>query len=221
MQMNRGMLKEMLSWVFFTVAALDLIGVGLGLQWMQVVFKPLIMISLILLYLASSEKRNRLYLAALVFSFLGDVFLLDKNDFFLFGVGAFLIAQLFYIVLVRRNSPDLGQRSLLMAAPPFIVYLILLMSLLMPGLGTLKYPVLVYGMVISFFGITALQNQITRRKASSGILLVGAVLFIVSDSLIAINKFVEPHMVYPVAIMLTYVLAQYFIYRYVISTEQS
>ena len=221
MQMNRGMLKEMLSWVFFTVAALDLIGVGLGLQWMQVVFKPLIMISLILLYLASSEKRNSLYLAALVFSFLGDVFLLDKNDFFLFGVGAFLIAQLFYIVLVRRNSPDLGQRSLLMAAPPFIVYLILLMSLLMPGLGILKYPVLVYGMVISVFGITALQNQITRRNASSGILLVGAVLFIVSDSLIAINKFVEPHMVYPVAIMLTYVLAQYFIYRYVISTEQS
>lgn len=221
MQMNRGMLKEMLSWVFFTVAALDLIGVGLGLQWMQVVFKPLITISLILLYLASSEKRNSLYLSALVFSFLGDVFLLDKNDFFLFGVGAFLIAQLFYIVLVRRNSPDLGQRSLLMAAPPFIVYLILLMSLLMPGLGTLKYPVLVYGMVISVFGITALQNQITRRNASSGILLVGAVLFIVSDSLIAINKFVEPHMVYPVAIMLTYVLAQYFIYRYVISTEQS
>jgi uncharacterized membrane protein YhhN len=91
----------------------------------------------------------------------------------------------------------------------------------MPGLGSMRYPVLIYGIVISAFGITALQNQITRRDATSRILLVGAVLFIGSDSMIAINKFVEPHMVYPVAIMLTYVLAQYFIYRYVISTEQS
>jgi uncharacterized membrane protein YhhN len=74
--------------------------------------------------------------------------------------------------------------------------------------------------VISVFGITALQNYLTRNDAASGILLLGALLFIASDSMIAINKFLEPHMVYPVAIMLTYVLAQYFIYQYVVATER-
>jgi uncharacterized membrane protein YhhN len=220
MTVNNSSVQKILSWSFFTAAALDLIGVGLGLQWMQIVFKPLIVVSLVLLYLASSQKRNGLYLSALAFSFLGDVFLLDKNEFFLFGVGAFLVAQLLFILLVRRNPPALSRRSMLMAAPLFLVYLVLLMRLLMPELGSMRYPVLIYGAVISVFGITALQNYLTRNDAASGILLLGALLFIASDSMIAINKFLEPHMVYPVAIMLTYVLAQYFIYQYVVATER-
>jgi len=219
--MNKRFLQGALTWIFFAVAALDLIGVGLGLSWMEFAFKPLIMISLLLLYLVSSASRNKLYIAALIFSLLGDLFLLDKNDLFLFGVGAFLITQLLYIIMVRRDSVGLYKKGILGAAIPFIIYLLALMSLLAPNLDSLFYPVLIYGMVISLFGITALQNYLLRRDFASRILLLGALLFIASDSMIAINKFYEPHMLYPVAIMLTYALAQYFIYVYVITTEEA
>ena len=220
MLLNKGTSRNILSWIFFAVATLDIIAVGLRLPVMETIFKPLILLSLMMLYLMSSEKRNGLYLAALIFSFLGDVFLLDKNDFFLFGVGSFLIAQLLFIVVVRKNPPKLTWRSFWLPALPFLIYLVLLMSLLFPSLGEMRTPVLVYGIVISLFGITALQAHVLRRDAASRTLLIGVVLFILSDSMIAINKFLEPHMVYPVAIMLTYVLAQYLIYSYVISIER-
>jgi uncharacterized membrane protein YhhN len=53
------------------------------------------------------------------------------------------------------------------------------------------------------------------------ILLSGALLFIASDSMIALNKFYSPHMIYPVAIMLTYALAQYLICHSMLLEEKS
>jgi uncharacterized membrane protein YhhN len=205
--------------MYFLVSGLDLIAVGLRIRGMEMVFKPLIIPTLILLYWIRSPRRDRLYLGALFFSLLGDLFLLDKQGMFLFGVAAFLITQLLYIVLVRKGSAGYARGSLLKASIPFLLYLLALMWLLGPGLGEFFYPVLVYGSVISVFGITALQNHLSKRSGTSRILLAGALLFIASDSMIAINKFQAPHMIYPVAIMLTYVLAQYYIYQYVISTE--
>ncbi len=219
--MNKDNLQSALVWLFFLAAGLDLVGVGLGLRWMEVTFKPLIMISLILLYWVRSPRRNWLYIVAMAFSLLGDLFLLDKEGMFLFGVAAFLVTQLLYIVMVRRGPVKLRRSSLLKASLPFLVYLVILMSLLGPSLGSFYYPVLVYGSVISVFGITALQNYLDARDGASRMLLAGALLFIFSDSMIAVNKFHAPHMIYPVAIMLTYALAQYYIYSYVIATEEA
>ena len=61
----------------------------------------------------------------------------------------------------------------------------------------------------------------TRTNRSDLILLTGALLFIASDSMIALNKFYSPHMIYPVAIMLTYALAQYLICQSNLTKEQS
>ncbi len=108
-----------------------------------------------------------------------------------------------------------------MSAIPFLVYLVLLMQALGPKLGDLFYPVLIYGSVISIFGITALNYHLNQRNANSSILLTGALLFIGSDSMIALNKFYSPHMIYPVAIMLTYALAQYLICHSMLMDERS
>jgi uncharacterized membrane protein YhhN len=93
------------------------------------------------------------------------------------------------------------------------------MRVLAPSLEALFYPVLIYGCVISIFGISALHHYSVRRDAASRILLTGALLFIGSDSMIAINKFYSPYMIYPVAIMLTYALAQYLICQYILMEE--
>jgi uncharacterized membrane protein YhhN len=92
-----------------------------------------------------------------------------------------------------------------------VVYLL---TLLKPNLGNLFYPVLVYGITISVFGLVATLNYVTKRTMPSRYLMLGAILFIASDSMIALNKFHDAQMFYPVAIMITYVLAQYLIYRF-------
>ena len=210
-----------LIWIYFIVTALDLIGVGLDIDWLELICKPLIMMSLMAFYWLVSPRRRKTYLAALLFSLLGDIFLLDKEGLFLFGIGAFLITQILFIVLVVKRSSTFSISKLIASAIPFLVYLVLLMQALAPKLGDLFYPVLIYGSVISIFGITALNYHLNQRNANSSILLTGALLFIGSDSMIALNKFYSPHMIYPVAIMLTYALAQYLICQSMLMEERS
>lgn len=219
--MSRESNGNKLIWIYFIVTALDLIGVGLKVDWLVMLCKPLMMTSLMAFYWVVSTRRSKLYLGALFFSLLGDIFLLDKEGLFLFGIGAFLITQVLFIVLVLRRSSRSSKSNLIWSAIPFLIYLVLLMRTLAPELDDLFYPVLIYGSVISVFGITALNYHLNQRNSESLILLSGALLFIASDSMIALNKFYSPHMIYPVAIMLTYALAQYMICHSMLLKEKS
>lgn len=219
--MSRERNGNRLIWIYFIVTALDLIGVGLKVDWLVMLCKPLMMTSLMAFYWVVSARRSKLYLGALFFSLLGDIFLLDKEGLFLFGIGAFLITQVLFIVLVLKRSSRSSKSNLIWSAIPFLIYLVLLMRTLAPELDDLFYPVLIYGSVISVFGITALNYHLNQRNSESLILLSGALLFIASDSMIALNKFYSPHMIYPVAIMLTYALAQYLICHSMLLEEKS
>ncbi len=217
--MRKERLGKYLIWLYFAVTALDLVGVGLKNHRLELVSKPLIMVSLIAFYWVVSNKRSPIYLAALIFSLSGDLFLLDKEGFFLFGIASFLVTQSLFVILVLQRTPPNSRSSLLLSSVPFLIYLLVLMRILAPNLGEMFYPVLVYGIVISLFGIVALNYHLNVRTAGSRTLLTGAILFIGSDSMIALNKFYAPHMIYPVAIMLTYALAQYLICYWVLSSE--
>jgi uncharacterized membrane protein YhhN len=82
------------------------------------------------------------------------------------------------------------------------------MSVLSPHLGSMKIPVSVYGVVISFMLMLALHMIFSKNKRSAQLLIGGAVFFIVSDSLLAMNKFYSPFDAAGILIMLTYGLAQ-------------
>ena len=98
----------------------------------------------------------------------------------------------------------------------FANYVVYLISLLRPNLGDLFYPVVVYGVTIAVFGLVATLNYVTKRTKSSLLLMLGAVLFLISDSMIALNKFHESKAFYPIAIMSTYILAQYLIFQFMV-----
>lgn len=95
----------------------------------------------------------------------------------------------------------------------FANYVVYLLSLLKPNLGDLFYPVVVYGVTIAIFGLVATLNYVSKRTRSSVFLILGAFLFLGSDSMIALHKFHEAKAFYPIAIMITYILAQYLIFR--------
>ena len=209
------------SWIFFSVSFLDIIGVVLQDSWLQLIFKPLIMPCLILLYFVSTKSVNKWYVAAMFFSFLGDVLLLDKNNMFLYGIAAFLITQLLYVFIIARNLPSSDWKTKSKALLPFLIFLISLISVLKEGLGYFLIPVVVYGVAISIFGFVSLLNYLLKKDQASLTLLSGAILFILSDSMIALNKFYEAQSIYPAAIMITYIIAQFLIFRYMIrSTEK-
>jgi len=210
-----------LTILFFIVSILDIIGVALNNSLMQTIFKPMIILSLIALYYFSVEKKNNWYLIALVFSFLGDILLMDKNNLFLYGIAAFLVTQILYIIIIVRQMQKPSNFHKYLYAFLYVNYVVYLLTLLKPNLLDLFYPVLVYGIAISVFGLVATLNYVSKRTRPALYLMLGAMLFIASDSMIALHKFHEPKIFYPVAIMITYVSAQYLIYRFISGEDKS
>lgn len=92
-----------------------------------------------------------------------------------------------------------------------IAYGIGLFYFLLPHLGDLKIPVLVYAVVICSMLLATVHIYFNVNEPSNKLYVGGALLFVVSDSLLAVNKFYHPIYLSGVLIMLTYCMAQYFI----------
>ncbi|WP_341703477.1 lysoplasmalogenase [Ferrovibrio sp.] len=163
-----------------------------------------------LLALALWRSRNgdadarRLGLALLL-SAAGDVFLaVDPAGLFVAGLGSFLLAHLIYLWQFLRHRPRPlalpGPRLLAMAA--IVVAVAGMLAVLLPGLGALAGPVVAYIGAITAMALAA------ALLPGRGLVLSGAVLFMLSDSLIALNKFVAPVPAAGAAIWISYVAAQ-------------
>jgi uncharacterized membrane protein YhhN len=157
----------------------------------SVVIKQLAIFPLALLAVRALRGADGILLGlALAFSVLGDTFLgIEGENLFVYGLGSFLIAHLFYVALFTRSIPrplDLGIRSKL------LIFLLLAYSAsvtmwLGPDLGPLALPVIFYMSAISAMCLTSILAGFRTP-----LVVAGAVLFIISDSLIAINKFKMP-----------------------------
>lgn len=151
---------------------------------------------------------------ALAFSWLGDIFLLyvaGNPMNFTAGLASFLVAHIFYIACFLQMTETRVTTLQLKMVIPFAVFCIALLAILYPSLGDMRLPVIAYGMVITSMGIAALHRLGKTSRYSFGFVFTGALLFIASDSLIAVNKFLSPFNSAPYLIMLTYIAAQYLI----------
>jgi len=214
-------LQKFFLLIFLLVSITDIIAIINDNSLWQTISKPLIIPALAAFYIAGSKSRNKLYILALIFSFLGDVLLLDKSNLFLFGIAAFLITQLLYIAIFSKGLANSSLGKKIGALFPFSLFFILLIRILKPGLNDFLIPVIIYGLAISLFGSVSLLRYLVKKNGTSMVLLIGAILFILSDSMIALNKFHEPRAYYSVSIMLTYILAQYLISAYMLKSEKN
>ena len=209
----------------------DLAGVYFKNEMLVYAAKPLVVITLIIYFLAATSgfKSNliRLVFASLAFSWLGDVLLMFEpmnGNFFIFGLVAFLIAHLFYILFflnIRRIEMVSLKTGLIILV---IAYYTGLIFLLYNYLGEMKIPVMMYGIVISIMFLLAIHMLFIKNKKAGRLMMLGALLFISSDSILAINKFYDPFESTGIFTMLTYGFAQLFITlgaeRYITSTSK-
>jgi uncharacterized membrane protein YhhN len=178
--------------------------------------KPLIMVFLGAYYVTANEQRSRWVIAAIFFSFLGDALLMYESLhelYFMAGLGAFLVSHFFYILSYNQHnehSDDDKQHNIQIARMTFPVLLAGtgLVVVLYSRLGALKIPVIVYAVVLMVMVAAAIRRFHNTSNQSFVMVVVGAILFMVSDSLLAINKFLEPVSNASILIMLTYITAQ-------------
>ena len=205
------------KWIFLFIIVLlaDLVAIYLEKDSMRYISKPLLMPMLVIYFVTMTKtiqsSAKKWMILALLFSWAGDVLLMFESanpNFFIFGLVAFLLAHVFYIVLFDHIRVKEKFRQSLLPLLPIAVYYILLMSLLQPHLGDMRKPVSIYGLIISIMLSFALDLWRLRDRAISFSIIFGALLFITSDSLLALNKFYRQFDHAGLAIMTTYGLAQ-------------
>lgn len=188
------------------------------------IFKASLIPILMVLFFINTDhftRLHRFFFAALVFSWAGDVLLEfpDRNGmFFMLGLGCFLIAHLMYmtVFLSTPGKNTITGRRLYLTLP-VLIYGGLLVIYLYPHLAEMRIPVIIYAMVILSMLTAAINRKAKVSEESFYLVLGGAVLFVISDSSIAINKFSHQFAYSGVLIMATYILAQYLILRGYIS----
>lgn len=205
-------------YLFGLLAIADLAGIIIHYTPMHQIAKPLLMPALLftLLFATGKMPGKSLLLAGLFFSFAGDVFLLFDSKYpicFILGLVSFLITHIFYIIYFIRIPSD--SVSLLKRKPylPVIVILYVggLLLLLIPHLAALTIPVIIYALVLGCMLLAAMDAFYKVNKTAGGSFIAGAGLFVLSDSLLAINKFYHPIPAADFLIMLTYCAAQFLI----------
>jgi len=176
----------------------------------RVITKPLLLISLMAYYVLSNSHVDKLFVLALFFAFLGDTFLLS-NDYFLFGLGSFLVMQLLYAYCFFKQGGQLTvYKTLGCAAIAFSTGAIL--YLLIPDLSEeLKIPVVVYSISIGLMAIAAIARKHTG--SDYWFIFFGVISFLISDSVLGLNKFGSGFELAGLLVMFTYILAQYLIVK--------
>lgn len=193
----------------------DICLIALDIPEARYVSKPLLMIALgcyCWMQAGGLQYRSRnLIFAALIFSWWGDVLLLF-NEMFIEGLISFLTAHILYIIffLLVKPKPRLNFKTLIFMLM-VIVYAIGLVWFNAPHLGEMKIPVIVYAAVISIMLLSAILAFGLNGTQAGRLCVSGAVLFVFSDSLLAVEKFYMDFPGSSVLIMLTYGCAQWMI----------
>jgi uncharacterized membrane protein YhhN len=204
------------TFIGFTIIYLSIL--FLNLEGFDIYMKPILLPILMgAVILSESFSTKKILLTALTFSWIGDIILLftDRGElYFIFGLVAFLISHLVYIALFskQQNTRTNDNKALFwIGILAIIAYFVFMIDTLFPKLGPLKIPVLVYAVVITTMLFFAFKGSLKWAIPANNYILIGAIVFVSSDSILAFNKFYATIANASFFIMATYCLAQYLI----------
>ena len=215
--------------LFFLIALLELLAIALTnlIPYAEIFTKPLIMLSIggYYFYQMRTYKQTGIVsvfmYAAIFFSLCGDIFLWFKDElYFLLGLSSFLLAHICYIIVFSYSHTQQENRSqTIISRKPWLIlffaaYACLLIWSIYPSLGPMLIPVIVYSATIMIMTMAALNRWQRVSDSSFAWVFLGALLFVLSDSLIALGRFGQHLFSIPLLrywIMGTYMCAQLFI----------
>lgn len=212
------MKKKIWGLLYFVVLTLDVLAIAIHFPYPRYITKPLLMILLAGHFWSEAinlqQPVRNLIFAALIFSWWGDILLMfeyDSNLFFISGLVSFLLAQLCYTVFflkVEHEEHFLKPRHITWTCM-VLVYAIGLIYVLYPNLDTLRVPVIIYAIVVVCMMLSAIYAFAFKNTLGAFLCIVGAVLFVLSDTLLAVRKFYSPDAIASIGVMCSYGLAQW------------
>jgi uncharacterized membrane protein YhhN len=202
-----------LSLVFLLAAAFSVAGNFSAQSWLHDLFTPLA--TIVILALAFSnwlacKKNYALWISiGLFFSLLGDIALLRSAQCFVPGLVAFLFAHIAYLIAFTRDAKFPARLFI------WLFYLLVATTMylfLFPGLpGALKLPVAVYAILLTSMAGQAMGRYFVLNSQARQFAAFGALLFMVSDIILSIDRFRAPLPRASLLILTPYFLGQWLI----------
>lgn len=218
------MSKSLFTLIYFCLASLAIGGLAL-LRWMDNdfvfhLFKPLPVLSLAVFYFFQQRKKRQwedlIMTFAIFCAFLGDAFLMYEGaKWFILGLASFLLTHIGYSLVLFRQGGDYLQKRwwvwlLLLGYGALLVY-IMGSGMAKSGDTGMLIPVMVYAAAIILMALTSINRYRAVPDGSFRWVLAGAMLFVLSDSMLGINKFTFAFPAASFLILTSYYAAQYFI----------
>ena len=183
-----------------------------GPRWQIYLFKPLTTLFILFLAIFAVQPVSPRYQwfigLGLIFSLGGDIFLMLPKDRFIAGLVSFLAAHVCYIAAFSQGIHVVSTPWVLL---PFLLTVIIFVGILWPHLAKMKLPVLIYALAIGMMGWSATERWLQIGEVKAFLAFGGALLFIVSDAVLAYNRFVKRFTAAQAIILITYYIAQYLI----------
>ena len=199
--------------IYSLIGVINIISAVIEQPQLRTLSKPFLMPMLMLYVFAQTHTLNRNKLIfILIFAWLGDLFLLIPGNlplYFQLGLGSFLIMQIAYIRLfTSQSSAGKFDFSQWISWPiiPIFMYVLVFLAFILPLTPIALYiPVGLYAVALA----SMLYSAFLRKMDSSYyFILMGAIFFVISDSVLAIAKFYYPFPGSSFCIMITYIPAQ-------------
>lgn len=187
--------------LFAALAAADWLALWRGWQRVNYVTKPAALFALLIWFCSASNCSSRLlpFGIGLAFSLLGDIWLMFSFRWFGFGLAAFLLAHLAYVIgfnlypaLFSMGAAAIG---VLIIAAWALIFRRLRQSLRASSAhAKMLVPVGVYSVVIAamFYSAASTLFRPEWDQAAALRAAAGGLLFFVSDTMLGYDRFVQP-----------------------------
>lgn len=219
------MKKFVVHFLFLIILVGDLTGEFFQIKWMDYTFKPFILIWIGGYFLLNAKNIDKkvvqLAVFAFIFSWFGDLLLMFGEInfiYFILGLASFLGAQIVFVFLFLRTINLSGKKPFLKKKPYFLIayiaYGLIVYTALYNQLDSvLRVAVFLYMVALLSMSSMALNRYGNGHPISFSYIFIGSLLFVLSDTMIAVNKFLVAIPYEGILIMTTYICAQYLIMR--------
>lgn len=247
--MKRSFSSKVVVVILFVIAIIEFYAEFFHNRELVFFTKPLLLPLIAIYYFLTAKNRwntvHALMLFAFLFSWFGDISLMltpetitdtelmgipKSKYFFLAGLSSFFVTQILFIVVYRKTVFVNNTRWVSWARYlPFAAYWVFMLCVILPPLSvnteksTAVIPVIFYSAVLIAMSAFAFNRYGKTNSLSFWLTFVGACIFVVSDSLIAINFLALPKPTYYAgfSIITTYIFAECFIAEGILRHESS
>ena len=201
--------------IYCVTGIVNLVSAFFFKEGLRKISKCCLMPALLIFYLLGVERILFLVIAALVFSWAGDIFLInkDKQIFFKSGLAAFLVSHIFYIIAFLTLAESVNIPALVISVVIAVPVTLAILKLLNAS-PPMKIPVAAYAVVIMLMSMAALQLMLARpdfshpAAATRVLIFAASVVYLFSDTYMAYLLFHGKPKHFNVITMIPYIIAQ-------------